>query len=165
MFAMPELLGGTGDILIGNLIKEQFLDNRDWPLGAALRSCSLLPCAAGGWRRRAFRRSSLHAEPGADKTRLLALGGVAGDVYAFLYLPLAVVVLFSFNDSNSTPSGSASRRAGTQAAADEEMLRRRRQLAADRHRRSARSPPCSARWPASRCTAGTPVRAGCLSWC
>ncbi|MBS1197934.1 MAG: binding-protein-dependent transport system inner rane component [Proteobacteria bacterium] len=36
MFAVPELLGGTGDILIGNLIKEQFLDNRDWPLGASL---------------------------------------------------------------------------------------------------------------------------------
>jgi spermidine/putrescine transport system permease protein len=36
MFAVPELLGGTGDILVGNLIKEQFLDNRDWPLGSAL---------------------------------------------------------------------------------------------------------------------------------
>lgn len=36
MFAVPELLGGTGDLLIGNLIKEQFLDNRDWPLGASL---------------------------------------------------------------------------------------------------------------------------------
>lgn len=36
MFAIPELLGGTGDILIGNLIKEQFLDNRDWPLGSTL---------------------------------------------------------------------------------------------------------------------------------
>ncbi|MGD9787606.1 MAG: ABC transporter permease [Sulfuricellaceae bacterium] len=36
MFAIPELLGGTGDILVGNLIKEQFLDNRDWPLGATL---------------------------------------------------------------------------------------------------------------------------------
>lgn len=36
MFAIPELLGGTRDILIGNLIKEQFLDNRDWPLGSAL---------------------------------------------------------------------------------------------------------------------------------
>jgi len=36
MFAVPELLGGTGDILIGNLIKEQFLENRDWPLGSAL---------------------------------------------------------------------------------------------------------------------------------
>ncbi len=36
MFAVPELLGGTGDLLIGNLIKEQFLENRDWPLGATL---------------------------------------------------------------------------------------------------------------------------------
>ncbi len=36
MFAIPELLGGTGDLLAGNLIKEQFLDNRDWPLGSAL---------------------------------------------------------------------------------------------------------------------------------
>jgi spermidine/putrescine transport system permease protein len=43
MFAIPELLGGTGDLLIGNLIKEQFLDNRDWPLGSAL---SLLLTAA-----------------------------------------------------------------------------------------------------------------------
>ncbi|KFB68703.1 MAG: Spermidine/putrescine transport system permease protein PotB [Candidatus Accumulibacter vicinus] len=36
MFAIPELLGGTRDLLIGNLIKEQFLDNRDWPLGSTL---------------------------------------------------------------------------------------------------------------------------------
>jgi spermidine/putrescine transport system permease protein len=43
MFAIPELLGGTRDILVGNLIKEQFLDNRDWPLGSTL---SLLLTAA-----------------------------------------------------------------------------------------------------------------------
>jgi spermidine/putrescine transport system permease protein len=36
MFAVPELLGGTGDVLIGNLIKAQFLEDRDWPLGSAL---------------------------------------------------------------------------------------------------------------------------------
>ncbi|MBI3286375.1 MAG: ABC transporter permease [Burkholderiales bacterium] len=36
MFAVPELLGGTGDIMIGNLIKEQFLESRDWPFGATL---------------------------------------------------------------------------------------------------------------------------------
>jgi spermidine/putrescine transport system permease protein len=36
MFAVPELLGGTGDVLIGNLIKQQFLEDRDWPLGSAL---------------------------------------------------------------------------------------------------------------------------------
>jgi len=36
MFAVPEILGGTGDILIGNLIKEQFLGTRDWPFGSTL---------------------------------------------------------------------------------------------------------------------------------
>ncbi len=36
MFAIPELVGGTGDILIGNLIKEQFLSARDWPFGSTL---------------------------------------------------------------------------------------------------------------------------------
>ena len=36
MFAVPELLGGTGDVLIVNLIKQQFLEDRDWPLGSAL---------------------------------------------------------------------------------------------------------------------------------
>lgn len=36
MFAVPELLGGTGDILIGNLIREQFLGTRDWPFGSTL---------------------------------------------------------------------------------------------------------------------------------
>lgn len=35
-FAISELLGGTGDIMIGNLIKEQFLESRDWPLGSSL---------------------------------------------------------------------------------------------------------------------------------
>ena len=36
MFAVPELLCGTGDIMIGNLIKEQFLGTRDWPFGSTL---------------------------------------------------------------------------------------------------------------------------------
>lgn len=36
MFAVPDILGGTGDILIGNLIKDQFLVTRDWPFGAVL---------------------------------------------------------------------------------------------------------------------------------
>jgi spermidine/putrescine transport system permease protein len=53
MFAVPELLGGTGDILIGNLIKEQFLDNRDWPLGSALSImltvCVLLLAGLTAW--------------------------------------------------------------------------------------------------------------------
>lgn len=36
MFAIPDILGGTRDMLIGNLIKEQFLATRDWPFGSTL---------------------------------------------------------------------------------------------------------------------------------
>lgn len=36
MFAVPDILGGTRDMLIGNLIKDQFLGTRDWPFGSTL---------------------------------------------------------------------------------------------------------------------------------
>jgi spermidine/putrescine transport system permease protein len=35
MFVVPDLMGGAKTILIGNLIRNQFLTARDWPLGAA----------------------------------------------------------------------------------------------------------------------------------
>jgi spermidine/putrescine transport system permease protein len=57
MFAVPELLGGTGDLLIGNLIKEQFLDNRDWPLGAALSLLLTGAVLAVAWLSAALTRS------------------------------------------------------------------------------------------------------------
>jgi spermidine/putrescine transport system permease protein len=36
MFAVPELVGGTDNIMIANVIKQQFLEARDWPFGASL---------------------------------------------------------------------------------------------------------------------------------
>ncbi len=35
-FAVPDILGGTRGIMIGNVIKMQFLEARDWPFGSAL---------------------------------------------------------------------------------------------------------------------------------
>lgn len=35
-FVIPELLGGGKMILIGNLVRDQFLEARDWPFGATL---------------------------------------------------------------------------------------------------------------------------------
>jgi len=39
-FVVPEILGGTNDVMIGNVINRQFLESRNWPLGSAL--CSLM---------------------------------------------------------------------------------------------------------------------------
>ena len=62
MFAIPELLGGTGDILIGNLIKEQFLESRDWPLGSTLSLLLTLAVLAlaglSAWAGRTRRKQS-----------------------------------------------------------------------------------------------------------
>ncbi len=35
MFVIPDLMGGAKTILIGNVIRNQFLTSRDWPFGAA----------------------------------------------------------------------------------------------------------------------------------
>jgi len=36
IFAIPDILGGPDDSLIGNVIKQQFLEARDWPFGSVL---------------------------------------------------------------------------------------------------------------------------------
>jgi spermidine/putrescine transport system permease protein len=33
-FVVPELLGGGKTVMIGNLVRDQFLKARDWPFGA-----------------------------------------------------------------------------------------------------------------------------------
>ena len=35
MFYVADILGGSRNLLVGNIIKSQFLDARDWPFGAA----------------------------------------------------------------------------------------------------------------------------------
>jgi spermidine/putrescine transport system permease protein len=36
MFYIPDILGGARSLLLGNLIKQQFLDAQNWPLGSAV---------------------------------------------------------------------------------------------------------------------------------
>jgi spermidine/putrescine transport system permease protein len=36
IFAVPDLVGGTDGNMIGNVIKQQFLESRDWPFGSVL---------------------------------------------------------------------------------------------------------------------------------
>ena len=46
IFAIPDILGGTRGIMIGNVIKQQFLDTRDWPFGSALSMVLTLAAVA-----------------------------------------------------------------------------------------------------------------------
>lgn len=62
VFAIPEILGGTGDMLIGNLIKEQFLVTRDWPFGSTLSIMLTLAVLLIAWlTARLGGRRSYHA--------------------------------------------------------------------------------------------------------
>ena len=53
IFAIPDILGGPNDSLIGNLIKQQFLETRDWPFGSVLSIvltlAALLLAASAAW--------------------------------------------------------------------------------------------------------------------
>ena len=53
IFAIPDILGGPNDTLIGNLIKQQFLETRDWPFGSVLSIvltvAALALAAAAAW--------------------------------------------------------------------------------------------------------------------
>jgi spermidine/putrescine transport system permease protein len=41
-FVVPELLGGGKSVMVGNLIRDQFLKARDWPFGATLALCMVV---------------------------------------------------------------------------------------------------------------------------
>lgn len=64
IFAIPDLLGGPNDTLIGNLIKQQFLETRDWPFGSVLSivltvAALALAALAAWFGRRATRAPAL----------------------------------------------------------------------------------------------------------
>jgi spermidine/putrescine transport system permease protein len=60
IFAIPDILGGTSGIMIGNVIKQQFLDTRDWPFGSVLSIVlTLVAVALAGLAALLARRSRL----------------------------------------------------------------------------------------------------------
>ncbi len=66
MFYVGDVLGGAKNLLIGNVIKNQFLDARDWPFGAAISLLLTLAMAmllyAYYLSIRLIRRPHAHAE-------------------------------------------------------------------------------------------------------
>jgi len=56
MFYVADILGGSRNLLVGNIIKNQFLDARDWPFGAAASVLLTLAMAILLWAYRASSR-------------------------------------------------------------------------------------------------------------
>ena len=89
---IPELLGGPGTLMIGRLLWQEFFDNVDWPLAAALAMALVLVLCLPLLLAQARR-----AEAGVRRPLLCALPLALG--FAFLYLPIVVLIAYSFNES------------------------------------------------------------------
>ena len=103
-FVSAQLLGGPDTYMVGNLIQDQFFAANNWPFGAALTVVMMLflsvwmvaylrSAARDVTRRGDMRRLAF------DKPRFLRVFSVL--VYLFLFAPILVVILFSFNSIKS----------------------------------------------------------------
>ena len=153
-FVIPSLLGGPDTLMIGAVLWNEFFANRDWPVASAVAIALLLflvvpimlfqyfqDKAAGG-RKAMMRRSGF-------VLTMLAFG------YAFLYVPIILLIIYSFNESRLvTVWGGFSTEWYVALLHNQQMLDGGLAVAAhrgaQRHRRRSSSAPWPAwRWPGS----------------
>ena len=48
-FVIPDLLGGSRTVLLGNVIQQQFGSSRDWPFGSALAAIAMFVVLIALW--------------------------------------------------------------------------------------------------------------------
>ena len=99
-FVTPDLLGGAETTTIAKVVQELFLEGRDWPYGAALGFLLMVVTLAGtlfALRPLRARSSAREIDPMTGRNRWLSAYALAG--YVFLFLPIVVLIVFSFNDS------------------------------------------------------------------
>ena len=159
-FVIPDLLAGSDSLMIGQTLWLEFFTNKDWPVASARRggaagaaggaAALLRPAAAPPAGGGAMTRTRRSAGCRRFNVTSLALG------LAFLYLPIVILVIYSFNASRLvTVWGGWSLRWYTELFNDRAMLDaawmslRVAAVVGDHWRR------CSARWPRWRCRAAS----------
>ena len=95
LFYVSDLMGGAKNLLIGNVIKVQFLNIRDWPFGAAT---SITLTIVMGLMLLIYWRASRLLNKKVELGRLLR-GGFMTAIYAYLYIPIIILIVNSFNSS------------------------------------------------------------------
>ena len=102
-FVIPDLLGGNDTALIGKTLWTEFFNNQDWPLASAIAIgmllLLLLPIAAlqKAQSRANVRQGGTESSAGRSFTGVNRASVAAG--LGFIYLPIILVIVFSFNDS------------------------------------------------------------------
>ena len=102
-FVIPDLLGGNDTALVGKTLWTEFFNNQDWPLASAIAIgmllLLLLPIAAlqKAQARADVRQGGAGSTAGRTPTAFNLAAIIAG--LGFIYLPIFLVIVFSFNDS------------------------------------------------------------------
>jgi spermidine/putrescine transport system permease protein len=102
-YITPTLVGGTNGIMIGNVVQSLFGKGNNGPMGAAVSIVAMVVITVlvclflWGVRRPASRAEAVIARP--MPVRFDALGLYAIGYLIFLYAPVLLLPLFSFNDS------------------------------------------------------------------
>ncbi len=102
-FVIPDLLGGNDTALIGRTLWTEFFNNQDWPLAAAIAVGMLviliIPIMA--LQKAQARADIRQAQTGLAGGRRWSAFNMAaiGIGLGFIYLPIALVMVFSFNES------------------------------------------------------------------
>ena len=107
----PDILGGAKTILLGNIVTNQFLTARDWPFGSAMTMLLVVFVLIGlsiyfkfsneGEFHRIIMKQSAQSSAIQSRFQKRALTTWAILMYAFLYLPIATLIVFSFNNSRA----------------------------------------------------------------
>ncbi len=103
-YVTPQLIGGTAGTFYANLMTNQFGNSMQWGFGAALALLLLVAIflLLAILRLTAGSSPSVGAYTGIYvKRRSPMLAAYAWLMMAFLYLPIALLVLFAFNDSKT----------------------------------------------------------------
>ena len=97
-FVIPDLLGGSQSPMIGQTIWIEFFGNKDWPTASAVAVvlvCLLVTPIV------IYQNQAMRTVERESKMRRLSAFNLAAILLgiAFLYLPIAVLVIYSFNAS------------------------------------------------------------------
>jgi len=99
-FVIPDLLGGARTALLGNVLQQEFGPSRDWPFGSAIAgrgsAAGNVGCLVATPLRRPKRRTL-----GSMRRLSLPLASLSAALYLFLYAPIVVVMIYSFNAASS----------------------------------------------------------------
>ena len=141
-YLIPILLGGGKTYFLGNALADLFLQSRNWPFGSALAAVFVagmivlvarLPgdvavawSAAGAGSRACCdgRRTSAGRPASARLERLgeRAAWTYTALVFAFLFLPIVIVVIYQFNAGRHVTELTGSRPSGTATAWSDRFL-------------------------------------------